>query len=173
MRFKNDHKGFSLVEMIIVIAIIGIMAGISIRVIGYISLANSEKAAKTFVGALGKLQAKAMSKAEKTYLYIYMLDDTYYICSSKEDCTEFNPSVMSKSNGTALGMGMTISCKDASGTKKIENSGEADTIPFLKISYKRDGSFDGFTGTYQTILIESRFPTEVKLVRETGRYIVQ
>lgn len=172
MRFKNDHKGFSLVEMIIVFAIISIMAGISIRVIGYISLANSEKAAKTFVGALGKLQAKAMSKAEKTYLYIYMLDGTYYICSSNVNCTGFDSGVMSKSNGTALGTGMTISCKDASGTKKIENSGEPDTIPFLKIFYMRDGSF-GFTGTYQTILIESRFSTEVKLVRETGRYIVQ
>ena len=168
MRFKNDHKGFSLVEMIIVVAIIGIMAGVSLRVIGYLSLANSEKAAKTLVGALGKQQARAMSKAEKSYLYIYMVDSTYYICTSNVNCTGVDAAVMSKDNGVPLGTGMTIYYVNPSGVKT-----KIDSDIFLKISYKRDGSFDSFTGKFQIILIESAFPTEVMLIQETGRYIVR
>lgn len=169
MRFRNDQKGFSLIEMIIVFAIIGIMAGFAIRVTGYLKLANSEKATKTLEGALGKQQAKAMSKGTKNYLYIYEISGTYYVCASEVNCSSRDVSVMSKDSGSVLGNNMTIYSVKPDGTRtKIEGS----TI--LQIFYKRDGTFGSFVDdAYQTILIEGSFPKEIKLIRDTGRYIVR
>ena len=168
MRLKDDQKGFSLVEMIIVIAIIAIVASAALGLQGYVKLANSEKAAKTLEGALGKQQARAMSKAEKSYLYIYELDGTYYMCISSEDRSQRDTAVMSAGSGTAIGRGMEIYsvAEDGSRTKI-----EGETI--IKISYKRDGTFDGITGEYQSILLQGSFPKEIKLIKDTGRYIVK
>ena len=76
---KSNNKGFSLVEMIIVIAVIAILAGASVTFFGHVRYANTQKTVESIDSAIDKLQSNAMSKSNNSYLYIYKLSDGYYM----------------------------------------------------------------------------------------------
>ena len=64
---RLNQKGVTLVEIILVIAIIGILAGKTVMVIGHLRYADTEKAVKTVDSSLDKLQVQTMSKADTPY----------------------------------------------------------------------------------------------------------
>ena len=72
------QNGITLVEIIIVIAIIGILASTSVMMIGHLHYANTQKVVRTLDASLDALQVRTMSKAGSSYLYIYKLDNGYY-----------------------------------------------------------------------------------------------
>ena len=166
MNIKKNNKGFSLVEMIVTIAIIAILAGVSFSLLGHLKHANTEKTVQTLSMVLSKLQARTMSKTGKSYLYLYQIDGAYYVTVSTTDCNSFNSAVMKK-DGNPLGSGMSIYGVDSSGAKTlIENNG------FIKVAYRRNGAFDTSNTNYASINIVGNYSATIKLVTETGKYIV-
>lgn len=166
MNIRKNNKGFSLVEMIVTIAIIAILAGVSFSLLGHLKHANTEKTVQTVSMVLGKLQARTMSKSTKAYLYIYKISGSYYCTVSTTNCTSFDASVM-KADGNPLGSGMNIYGVDSTGNKTlIENNG------YIKVAYRRSGAFDTSNTNYAAINIAGNYSSTIKLIAETGKYIV-
>lgn len=174
MRFLKDHKGFSLVEMIIVIGIIGIVAGASLTMIGHLRSANTEKVAQDLSTALNKLQANTMGKKEKKDMYLFKKNGVYYMCLVQSgaalDMTAEAVSV------NQLGAGGIIVSLSKNGAEAAE-IGEGESI---KIRFNRSGAFSidastVFSGTDITsaaIIIEGSIKYKVTLNRETGKNVV-
>lgn len=76
---KRDNKGFTLVEIIIVITIIGILMTMLIAGSGYIAGSAARTLANSIKTAIGETRIKTMGKQE-TALYIYKdaSDKKYY-----------------------------------------------------------------------------------------------
>ena len=91
-----NQKGVTLVEIILVIAIIGILASTSVMLIGHLRYADTKKAVKTVDSSLDKLQVQTMSKADTPYLYIYHLSDGCYMKIMNDDVTSFDSSKFDK-----------------------------------------------------------------------------
>ena len=161
MKIWKDQQGFSLIELIIVIGIAAIIAGISLRMLGQISTTNTEKVVKTISDALTKQQMKSMSKEVKPYLYIYERNGKYYYIFSESNTYDY--STMG-TNGKEIGNGVTISYKVGSTEYVIGG------IITLKISYKRDGSFDDAP---DSIIIKGKPDRTIKLNKITGKHVIQ
>lgn len=99
---KKNNKGFSMIELIIVIAILGILTGMSTLSINYLKLANTRSAAKKIDSTLSKLKIDTMSKNERPYLYVYNDGGKYYMLYSTKD-TLSDAKVNSASGGTVIG----------------------------------------------------------------------
>ena len=88
------QNGITLVEIIIVIAIIGILASTSVMMIGHLHYANTQKVVRTLDASLDALQVRTMSKAGSSYLYIYKLDRRGRIMLAQRDDLECPPRVL-------------------------------------------------------------------------------
>ena len=67
----KNKKGFSMVEMIIVIAIMAILVGGIASYIGYINNGKTKKSIETLKTKLDRVQTDNMAKEGDTYLYLY------------------------------------------------------------------------------------------------------
>lgn len=169
MNLKNNHKGFSLIEMIVVVGIIGIIGGISITLLSHVRHANNEKVVQSIVMSLSKQQAQTMSKQTKPFLYIYELSGEYFVCLSTTEISSFDNSVLTKNAGTSLGSGYSIYNVNAAGTAESLVTGSN----FIKIAYKRDGSFDSSRTNCGTVSIRtSSLITDIKLVQISGKHVI-
>ena len=81
----KDNKGFSLVEVMIAITIIGILVGASVLSINMVSRANVDKGMRLVTDGMSKLQTECLSKSKPTYMYIYQdsSDNDFYMKYSK------------------------------------------------------------------------------------------
>ena len=95
------RNGITLVEIIIVIAIIGILASTSVMMIGHLHYANTQKVVRTLDSSLDALQVRTMSKAGSSYLYIYKLDNGYYTRVLSDNLGSFDDTKLT-SDGTKL-----------------------------------------------------------------------
>ena len=161
MRLKDNQKGFSLFELVIVIGIVGLLAGISLRMVGHLKFYNVEKAAQYVSDALTKQQMKSMSKENKPYLYIYELSGSIYVCLSEE--STYNPTTMG-TKGREIGAGMTVTYM-AGG---VEHTVGGTDI--LKIYYKKDGSFQDCPE--KITLVSNSATRTIKLNKLTGKHVV-
>ena len=75
----RDHKGITLVEIIIVIAILGILASTVVGMLGHLHYADTQKVVKTLDTSLDALQVKTMSKTGQFYMYVYKSGGNYYV----------------------------------------------------------------------------------------------
>ncbi len=66
----KDNKGFSLIELIIALAIMSVILGMLIANMGYIHNSAAKGCANSLKTAIGQTRIKTMGKQE-TYLYIY------------------------------------------------------------------------------------------------------
>lgn len=65
------QNGITLVEIIIVIAIIGILASTSVMMIGHLHYANTQKVVRTLDASLDALQVRTMSQSRQ-FLSVYL-----------------------------------------------------------------------------------------------------
>ncbi len=98
--YRTNDKGFSLIEMIIVIAIIAIMTAAAMAVIGIMHSAKAKEASHTFEVQLAELQASSRGQAcvvggtvQPDYQFTLVLhkhEGKYYLAKAYYDTTKGN-----------------------------------------------------------------------------------
>ena len=157
-----EQRGITLVEIIIVIAIIGILASTSVMMIGHLHYADTQKVVKTLDSTLDQLQVKAISRSGNYYLYIYRLTNGYYVKILPDNLSAFDGTLLD-GDGTKLSNTTIKICQN--GTELAENS-------FMKIAYTKQATFDTTNTTVQTILIDGVPKYSIQLVYDTGKHFV-
>lgn len=179
---KLNQKGYSLVELIIVLAIMGILAGASVSLFGYLAHANSKKVITSIDSTLDKLQVNSMGKKDYQYFLLYEKNgNTYYrIVNSSSEISDFS-SYLSDTDGTFLSnSGIRFSYLNETGSfTDISGSN------YLYISYTKKGTLSAegsniFGGVdtdsnYKVgqIKISGRSENYIRLVKATGKHMVQ
>ena len=166
---KKENSGMSLVELIIVIAIIGILAGVSIGMMGHIHYADTKKAVETIDAELDRLRIFSMSKKEIPYLYIYQLDDGCYMREINEEIWNFDAAKFTKDGTKIAGKDVSIYMEAKDGTKVSGNK-------FIRIAYDRSGVIDdtNVSGNCRTnvtnIIVSGNSDYKIEFSTATGKH---
>lgn len=179
----KNRKGFSLIEIIIVIAILGVLAGSSVAIFGHISYANTKKVVEEVDTALSRLRLDTMttmSQEKPQYLYIYRLKDGYYM-KLYEDKLKTGTFDITASATRLCGNNVTIKT-DAGGLDVCSSSATS----YICIAYTKSGLFQirqlvggtetGGTGDkdkLESIEISGNGTYTIKLTNATGRHYIE
>lgn len=176
---KLNNKGFSLVELIICIAILAIFSTAVIVGLGYMDLANSQKCTSKIETGLMTLKSRNMADSKRTYLYIYcgVSDKNYYMAySDKDDFLERNASGNVTGVKKASQLGLTKDSGEQIANQKIKisyNGNEVTHDEIIPIGIKKkDGSLEIIPQDSPTctITVEGSSSQTIKLVKATGKY---
>lgn len=178
-KFIREHKGFSLVEIIVTIAIASVLVGGSAMLLGNLQYANTKAAVESVHTMLEKQRITTMTKEGDWYLYIFKLSDGYYmkLVDGKYDTSG---SVAQKEGATKICNNSIQISTSSSGTPLGYND-------FIRIAYSRNGVFsadttlfvedapnDLFAGSSREarILFEGSGSHNVTLYKDTGKNFV-
>lgn len=163
----RDHKGITLVEIIIVIAILGILASTVVGMLGHLHYADTQKVVKTLDTSLDALQVKTMSKTGQFYMYVYKSGGNYYVRTLQKDLDIFDSSVLN-TDGTRL-------CNDTISIWKVSAAGkktEVKDMTYIKIAYTKSALFDTTNTNTDKIYIDGVPDYTLTLVKDTGKHFV-
>ena len=161
-RKLRNPNGITLVEIIIVIAIVGILASTAVMMIGHLHYADTQKVVKTLDSSLNELQVKTMSKTGDYYMYVYHLSDGYYVQILSENLSAFDASRLT-TDGKKLSNNTISICQD--GVELPEDG-------YMKIAYTKQATFDTTNTNVQTIRIDGVPEYSIQLVYDTGKHFV-
>ena len=161
-RKLRNQNGITLVEIIIVIAIVGILASTAVMMIGHLHYADTQKVVKTLDSSLNELQVKTMSKTGDYYMYVYHLSDGYYVQILSENLSAFDASRLT-TDGKKLSNNTISFCRD--GVELPEDG-------YMKIAYTKQATFDTTNTNVQTIRIDGVPEYSIQLVYDTGKHFV-
>jgi len=157
---KKHVKGFTMIELIIVIAIIGIFTALSTISLNYIHAGNIKSSAQKVNRALTELKMDTMSRDKKSYMYLYKKDSNYYMW-----CTTNNTFSADSAAGERIGNSSTTITFNGSELK----DGECKQISYLKSS----GAFAKGTPSNITFSKDNGdFKYVVTLVVNTGKHYI-
>lgn len=154
------REGFSLVEMIIVIAIMGILTGGVALSYNLICEADTKGAAYDIDNELTELKSRNMAGNKTIYMHLYQYAGSYYIAYS--DNATFTATTDAKKIGED---GVQISYKD--------ETGSIAPVSMLHISIqKKDGAF--LQAPDEIIVTAKKASTyTLQLIKDTGRHYVE
>lgn len=157
----NKNKGFSVIEMIVTVAVLAIIGTGTITLLSRIGYANTMKAANKIDSLMDKVRIETMSKEQKQYLYLYNMEDVIYMKVSTEQNSEL--AVLDDMTGEKIGKNIVIYYKSPSEVEKVLEEES------LCISFER--SSGAFSSDYETIKFVSSGKTAmITFVKETGRH---
>ncbi|NLO08262.1 MAG: prepilin-type N-terminal cleavage/methylation domain-containing protein [Clostridiales bacterium] len=164
---RRDHRGISMIEVIIVITILAMLSLGVIGIYNSLGFANTKKAAGHVNNLLSKARIETMSKKDRIYTYIYQIDGRLYSLQSIVDGLNTH-----SGGGLDVSVGMPFSknislfyIDDAGDTHELEDN-QWISISFLKDS----GAFNSY---YSKIIFSSRNDsTYITFIKETGRHWV-
>lgn len=81
---NNNNKGFSLIELIVIVAILAVAAGTTIASLRTMFQARSYKATKSIDGMISQSKINAMSGKKNTFILRYDEAKECYICELKD-----------------------------------------------------------------------------------------
>lgn len=176
------HQGFSLVELIIVIAIIGILSGAASIGINYLVYANDKKAIISIDSTISEVRMGDMSKSLNDKPYLYLASDgtdIYMQVSTQPAITTY---VASADWEKVLGSGNKLYYKVQGDTTNYELGNIAlggrsvIRISFSKVrgSFQPDDSDGSSSLTYDSIWVVKGTTTgsSIKFVAPTGKHFV-
>ena len=163
------RKGFSLVEMIIVIAIMGILVGTVGLSIGLLRSTDTKGAAYDINSKLTDLKSRTTGGKEQPYLYLYFFDETYYLDFSYTEPDAYTPSKNAKEIGDA-----NLNILYGSDKKSLHDAPNK----FLCLAFrKKDGAFlvEGKCECPETIYVEADDASAyvIHMVQDTGHHYVE
>lgn len=162
---RENQKGMSLIEIIVVIGIIGILAGVSVSLFGYIRSGNTKSAVKELDSAIDRLQINNMSKSTKEYLYVYQSGSKYYVKRLSENLDSFDSTKLDDSGEKIGDSGVKIYKDSSDGTLVTGND-------FIRIGYAKSGIYDSATNV-SAIVVDGSTTYTITLVASTGKHIVE
>ena len=159
----KDNKGFSLVELIVVIGIIAVVTSATFFGFGYLSMADCKKCATRINSGLSNTRSKTMKNVDPVHMFLYRYDGNYYIKYDKNDTIVKNDDAEKVGNGN-----ITVTIYAVGGTTTVLQDGSEP----VKITVSRkDGHY--IAGP-QSIKVSADGTTkEVYLVRDTGKHFVR
>jgi prepilin-type N-terminal cleavage/methylation domain-containing protein len=162
---KSQTYGFSLIEVIVVVLIIGIASTITVLSISYANASNANHCAKRLSSLLDLTRTQSMG----------MVEDSISLRLEKTAGGNYDAVMIKKDGGSEIELdreeignsALTISCCQASGEQVLS---DIDSIEF---QYKKNtGAFDSTITPYTSIKIVGSKTATVILVTETGRNYV-
>lgn len=171
--FMADCMGFSMMEIILVIAIAGILVTASVSLFGHIRYANTKKTVEEISFTLGKQQVSSMSRADKQILYIYRAGNDYYMRSlTAKQINDAGGSASSllDASGTKIGSGSIEILASKGGTEFAVSGNTDDTC--IKVVYKRSGTYDNAETNIDRIIVRGNADHTITLLQSTGKYMV-
>ena len=197
MDIRKDKRGFSLVELIIAMAIMAVFAGAIIGGLLYINAGKTKKASAKLNNEITSIQTATMTKKGVTYLYIYRTSDGIFSSTGKATADTDGDGVpdgyKSRSDlDAALTAGKISQTKLCDSSVKITGSeagASATSLTesnMLKLGYsKGTGSFiysnDGTVTSgkkmtempfYNKIELSGKEKFTIQLVKTTGKHFV-
>lgn len=137
-RFMKKNEGYSLVEMIIVIAIIAVMTGAAMVTIAIIHNAKAKEAASTFEDVLAETQSNAKGK-------MCVIDGTQYPDYRFAVAVFKNGSKYYVQEGYYKGNGASLTDKnsyDFVNTKDLRSGKPVSFSAYVAVKYKANGATD-------------------------------
>lgn len=159
-RLKKENKGFTLIEAIVVVLIIGIAATITVISIGYATKSNATHCAKRLSALLDLTRTQSMGMVDGNVLLRLEKnsDGDYEAISIQKVAGVFQEIDREEIGNSAL----TINYTGTADSGSLTNTG--DHIDFV---YKKNTG--AFTSTYTSIQIIGSRTATVTLVTDTGR----
>ncbi len=161
----KNNKGFTLVELIIVIAVMGALAGMLVSGFNYITYGNTKKCANRLLDVIDEVQMMDMTKGETTLLGIFKKGNAYYISKEKQT-KEWNKMSVASAEKIAQS-NITIQWENGSGNKLTLSEGTVLWIGFSKSS----GAYLTDDWMYsKDIVITGRGSYTIRQIADTGKH---
>ncbi|MFV0342908.1 MAG: prepilin-type N-terminal cleavage/methylation domain-containing protein [Anaerocolumna sp.] len=159
------NKGVSLIELIIVIAIIALTSTVTFQLIGQVSSKRIYKAAKTIDITLDKLRVETMSKGVTYSLCLYLIEGDLYMTIQPEGDTL----TLTKENGDILVEDCQVSYQKEGVAEEILEEGVGN---YIAISYSK--SSGAFHSSYERITFRNgNYNSILRFVKETGKHWIE
>lgn len=193
MKLGKDRRGFSLVELIIVMAIMGLLSGVTAAAMGYINTGKTKKSSAKLDGKLDYIQTETMTKEGNAYLYLYAANDGIYTYVHTAKLSDPNPTGFN----TRLDLDTYMTSNSAKGSKICDGTvtatakGTKDSggnmemkltsSNMLKVGYsKSTGAFiysnDGDASAvdfYNLLELKGKQTFKIKMIKATGKHFVK
>lgn len=163
------REGFSLMELMIVITLMSILVGTVALSVGLLRSADTKGAAYDVNGRLTDLKSKTRGGKDQPYLYLYRLNQKYYLDFSNTKPDDYSPTTSAREIGDK---GLKISY--GSVKKALEDAPNG----FVCLAFqKKDGAFlvSGKCECPEVIYVEADgAPTyAVYMVKDTGHHYIE
>ena len=138
--YKNKNGGFSLLELIVVIAIMAVLGGIVIGNSNYSKSAQVKKYTELTDGFMRKARTEIMSKNTVSGVCLYEKEGCYYIESDKEKengGTVTFETVKREKLGKPHGVEISAAKQDGTGEKTLRDNAGDSLSTFIRIGYDR------------------------------------
>lgn len=166
IQFRHlGNKGISLIEIIIVIAVIALASSVSINLISQLNLARTEKAAKTINITLDKLRMETMSKGISYKMFLYLAEGDLYMKILKDT----DAITLNKDNSEKLSVDCQVRYKREGVVEEVLEEGENK---YIAIAFSK--SSGALISDYEWISISNaKHDSKLQFVKETGKHWIE